>query len=87
MVPDDDAPDAFEDDPTHLDKSGPLPPSERDTKTFKSAEFLAGREVGLKDGIEAVIAALRVELVRAGCTEEEITHIVARINTRTQKRR
>ena len=87
MVPDDDAPDAFEDEPTHLDKSGPLPVSERDTKTFKSAEFLAGREAGLKEGVEAVIAALRVELVRAGCTEDEIVHIVARVSTRTQKRR
>ena len=86
MVPDDDPPDTFEDVPTQLDKSGPVPSPERDTKTFKSAEFLAGRETGLRDGIEAVIAALRVELVRAGCTEEEIVHIVARIHARTQKR-
>jgi hypothetical protein len=79
VVPDDDSPDAFEDEPTHLDEMQPLGPSERQTRTYKTAEFLAGRDAGLKEGIDAAVAALRVELVRAGCTEDEIKHIVARV--------
>jgi len=79
MVPDDDSPELFEDEPTHLDEMRPLGSSERQTRTYKSAEFLAGREAGFKEGVEAAVAALRVELIRAGCTEDEIKHIVARV--------
>ena len=79
MVPEDDAPEVFEDEPTHLDEMKPLATSERQTRTFKSEEFLAGREAGLKEGVEATVAALRLELVRAGCTDDEIKHIVARV--------
>ena len=38
MVRDDDAPDGFEDEPTHLDQMQPL--GERQTSTYKTAEFL-----------------------------------------------
>ena len=79
MVPEDDSPEFFEDEPTHLDEMQPLGVSERQTRAYKSAEFLAGREAGLKEGVDAAVAALRLELVRAGCTEDEIKHIVARV--------
>ena len=81
MVPDDDSPELFEDEPTHLDQMQPLAASERQTGTYKSAEFLAGREAGLNEGVDAAVAALRVELIRAGCTDDEIKHIVARVRT------
>ena len=81
MVPDDDSPELFEDEPIHLDEMQPLGASQRQTLTYKSAEFLAGREAGLNEGVDAAVAALRVELVRAGCTEDEIKHIVARVRT------
>ena len=81
MVPDDDSPEVFEDEPTHLDEMQPLATSERQTRTYKSAEFLAGREAGFKEGVEAAVSALRLELIRAGCTEDEIKHIVARVRT------
>ena len=93
MVPDDEPPDAFEDEPTSLDTLGPIPVSdgsgpvavlERNTKTYShSAEFVAGREAGFKQGIDAAITALREELVKAGCTKDEISHIVARIRAGT----
>jgi hypothetical protein len=79
VAPDDDSPEAFEDEPTHLDEMQALNVSERQTRTYKTAEFLAGRDAGLKEGVDAAVAALRVELVRAGCTEDEIKHIVARV--------
>lgn len=83
MAPDDDSPELFEDDPTHLDEMKPLGGSERQTRTYKSAEFLAGRDAGLKEGVEATVTALREELVRAGCTEDEIKHIIARVRAGT----
>jgi hypothetical protein len=79
MAPDDDPPELFDDEPTHLDEIKPLGISERQTRTYKSAEYLAGRDAGLKEGIDATVAALREELVRAGCTEDEIKHIIARV--------
>jgi hypothetical protein len=75
--PDDDAPEAFDDEPTHMDEAGPL--AEQDTRAYKSVEFLAGREAGFAEGVEAAVAALRNELVRARCTEEEIKLIIARV--------
>ena len=83
MAPDDDPPEPFEDEPTHLDEMKPIAGSERQTSSFKSAEYLAGREAGLKEGVDATVAALREELVRAGCTEEEIKHIIARVRAGT----
>ena len=84
MAPDDDAPEVFEDEPTHLDEIRPVAASsERQTRTYKSAEYLAGRDAGLKEGIDATVAALREELVRAGCTEDEIKHIIARVRAGT----
>ncbi|HVZ89047.1 MAG TPA: hypothetical protein VHG72_18910 [Polyangia bacterium] len=79
MVPDDDSPEPFDDEPTHLDEMDPLAPSDRQTRSYKSVEFLAGREAGFKEGVDAAVAALRVELIRARCTEDEIKHIVARV--------
>ena len=85
MPADDDPPDTFDNDPTNIEPvnvelSSPLSVSRRDTQTYsKSPEFLAGREAGFKEGTDVVIEALKVELVRAGCTKEEIGHIVARI--------
>jgi hypothetical protein len=93
VVPDDDPPDSFDDEPTSLDSLGPIPvaePSgpiavrERNTKTYNhSAEFVAGREAGYKQGIDAAITALRDELAKAGCTKEEIAHIAAQIRANT----
>lgn len=77
MARDEDSPEEFEDEPTHLDEMQPL--GGRQTRAYKTAEFLAGRDAGLKEGIDAAVTALRVELVRAGCTEDEIKHIVARV--------
>jgi hypothetical protein len=80
MPPDDEPPDSFDSDPTNIDSEGPLTATRRDTLTYnKSPEFVAGREAGFKEGTDVVIEALKVELVRAGCTKEEIGHIVARI--------
>jgi hypothetical protein len=79
MVQDDDSPELFEDEPTHLDEMKPIGASERQTRNYKSAEFLAGREAGFKEGVDATVAALRLELIRAGCTEDEVKHIVARV--------
>jgi hypothetical protein len=89
MAADDDPPDAFDDEPTHLDGAGPLPVTERHTQAYsKSPEFLAGREAGFeagfKEGTDVVIEALKVELVRAGCTKDEIGHIVARVRAGTE---
>jgi hypothetical protein len=78
MAPDDEPPDSFDSDPTNID--GEVPVTRRDTLTYdKSPEFLAGREAGFKEGTDVVIGALKIELVRAGCTKEEVDHIVARI--------
>jgi hypothetical protein len=65
----------------------PVAVPERNTKTYShSPEFLAGRESGYKQGIDAAITALREELVRAGCTKDEIAHIVAQIRAGTDGR-
>jgi hypothetical protein len=57
----------------------PLGASTRQTLNYKSVDFLAGRDTGLKEGITAAVAALRMELARTGCTDDEITRIVARV--------
>jgi len=91
MTPDDDAPESFDDDPTNLDRGGTLPDSsqpvsanERNTGTYAgNPEFVAGREAGyeagFKAGIDKALAALRVELTRAGATSDEIARVAARI--------
>jgi|SRR6478735_355917 len=91
MTPDDDAPEAFDDGPTNLDRGGTLPDSsqpvsvnERNTGTYAgNPEFVAGREAGyeagFKAGIDKALAALRVELTRAGATSDEIARVAARI--------
>jgi hypothetical protein len=90
---DDDAPDSFDDDPTNLDRSGALrehsgavPVNERNTGTYAgSPEFVAGREAGyetgFKEGVEKALTALRVELMRAGATTDEIDRVAARIRS------
>jgi hypothetical protein len=80
---DDDSGAIFEDEPTHIDEAAPLPDHEGDTTAYKSLEFLAGREAGYKEGFNTAIAALRVELVRAGCTEDEIKSILSRVSAGT----
>lgn len=84
---DDDSGAIFEDDPTHLDEAAPLPDPERETTTYKSLEFLAGREAGYKEGFNTAIAALRVELIRAGCTEGEIKSILSRVGAASGERK
>ena len=93
MAGDDDAPDSFDDDPTNLDRSGtmrersgPIPVNERNTGTYSgSPEFVAGREAGyetgFKAGVEKALTALRVELMRAGATNDEIDRVAARIRS------
>ena len=87
-APDDDAPEAFEDEPTSLDETNRLSVSGTDqpTRAYKSAEFLSGREAGFKEGIDAAVAALRAELIRARATEDEIKHIVARVRAGSASR-
>ena len=84
---DDDSGAFFDDGPTHIDEAAPLPDPERETTTYKSLEFLAGREAGFKEGFNTAIAALKVELVRAGCTDEEIKSILSRVGAGTTERR
>jgi hypothetical protein len=76
---DDDSGAFFDDGPTHIDEAAPLEDPEQDTTAYKSLEFLAGREAGYREGFNAAIGALRVELVRAGCTEDEIKSILSRV--------
>ena len=86
--PDDDAPDAAEPidtDRTPLDEM-PVETSSQQTQAYKSAEFLAGQQTGFKDGVEAAVAALRAELIRARCTEDEIKHIIARVRAGSASR-
>ncbi|HVY40598.1 MAG TPA: hypothetical protein VHM31_21820 [Polyangia bacterium] len=79
--PDDDAPEPFDEEVTSLDETNRLPVSRPDqqTRAYKSAEFLAGRDAGFKEGVDAAVAALSAELIRARATEDEIKHIVARV--------
>jgi hypothetical protein len=93
LAPDDDAPEAFDDDPTNLDRSGtlrersgPVSMNERKTGTYSgSPEFVAGREAGyeagFKAGVDKALTALRVELMRAGATNDEIDRVAARIRS------
>ena len=76
---DDDSGAFFDDGPTHIDEAAPLEDPEQETTSYKSLEFLAGREAGYREGFNAAIGALRVELVRAGCTEDEIKSILSRV--------
>jgi hypothetical protein len=76
---DDDSGAFFEDGPTHIDEAAPLEDTERETTSYKSLEFLAGREAGYREGFNAAIGALKVELVRAGCTADEIKSILSRV--------
>jgi hypothetical protein len=97
MVIDEDRRDSLNDEPTHLDEAVPVGEAEGETAAFKSAEFLAGREVGVdegykdgfdagfKDGVERAVATLRAELLRARATEDEIRHIVARVRAGSAK--
>ena len=90
MKRDDGTPDPFDDEPTNRNvpqhRGEPAPASERNTGTYAgSPEFVAGREsgfeAGFKMGVDKAIAALRVELTRAGATADEINRVVARIRT------
>jgi hypothetical protein len=85
-APDDDDPDRFDSEPTPLDVMDPVDSSGQQTQAYKSAEFLAGQQTGFKDGVEAAVGALRAELIRARCTEDEIKHIVARVRAGTASR-
>jgi hypothetical protein len=73
--------------PTHIDDAVPLADPERETSAYKSLEFLAGREAGFKEGFNTAIAALRIELVRAGCTEAEIKSILSRVSAALEQPR
>jgi hypothetical protein len=69
-----------------MDEMDPLVSSGQQTTAYKSAEFLAGRQAGFKDGVEAAIAALSAELVRARCTEDEVKRITARVRAGAEGR-
>jgi hypothetical protein len=87
-APDDDAPEPFDEEVSSLDETNRLSvgtPGQQ-TRAYKSAEFLAGREAGFKEGIDAAVAALRAELIRARATEDEIKHIVARVRAGSASR-
>ncbi|HLK91807.1 MAG TPA: hypothetical protein VKZ18_18090 [Polyangia bacterium] len=87
MMRDEDSPELVEDDPTHANDLRPRADTGRRTRSYKSAEFLAGRDAGFKDGVEGALAALKIELVRAGCSEDEVKHIVARVRASAAERR
>ena len=68
------------------ERSGPVAVNERNTGTYSgSPEFVAGREAGyetgFKEGVEKALTALRVELMRAGATNDEIDRVAARIRS------
>jgi hypothetical protein len=84
--PDDDAPEGFDSEPTHMDEMDVMDSSGKQTQSYKSAEFLAGQQAGFKDGVDAAVAALRAELIRARCTEDEIKHIIARVRAGSESR-
>ena len=81
--PDDDVPEIFADEPTDEIEAAS---DADDTRAYKSVEFLAGREAGFKEGVEAAVAALRDELVRAKATSDEIKHIIARVRAGSAQR-
>ena len=81
--PDDDVPEIFAEEPTD-EVSGASETD--DTRAYKSVEFLAGREAGFKEGVEAAVAALKDELVRAKATDDEIKHIIARVRAGSAQR-
>ncbi len=83
--PDDDAPEIFQDEPTHTDDVDAASETD-DTRAYKSVEFLAGREAGFKEGVEAAVAALRDELLKAKATNDEIKHIIARVRAGSAQR-
>jgi len=85
-TPDDDTDRILVDPTDPADPMDPLEPSVQQTQAYKSAEFLAGQQTGFKDGVEAAVAALRAELVRARCTEDEIKHIIARVRAGSASR-
>ena len=84
-VPDDDAPEPFGQDPTSPDDTAPssISRTDQETRAYKSTEFLAGQKAGFKEGVDATVAALCAELIRARATEDEIKHIVARVRARS----
>ena len=98
-APEDRTPEEFEEDPTRRESGaivaehrGTEPASERDTGTYSgSPEFVAGQEsgfkVGFKAGVDRALAALRIDLLRAQCTEDEIARVVARIRAVTDTNR
>lgn len=67
----------FDDDPTNLDEIPVL--EEADTAKHKSLDFLAGREKGFSEGVEAAAAALKAELVKAGIVGEECLRILRKV--------
>ena len=67
----------FDDDPTHLDEMPVL--DEPDTAKHKSLDWLAGREQGVSEGIEAAVNALKVELERAGIAGSECSRILRKV--------
>lgn len=67
----------FDDDPTHLDEIPVL--DEPDTAKHKSLDYLAGREKGFSEGIEAVVAALKIELERAGVVDNDCRRFISKV--------
>lgn len=87
-APDEDAPEPLDEESGSLDETNRLSVSgpDQQTRAYKSAEFLSGRDAGFKEGVDAAVAALRAELIRARATEDEIKHIVARVRAGSASR-
>jgi hypothetical protein len=85
---DDDVPEIFiDDEPTLSNDTRSTGDSGRHTRAYKSAEFLAGRDAGFSEGVEAAVTALKTELLRAGCSDDEVKHITARVRGSAAERR
>lgn len=69
----------FDDDPTNLDEISVL--DESDTAKHKSIDYLAGREKGFGEGVEAAVKALEVELIKTNITGKECQKILNRVRT------
>lgn len=100
-TPDDDGQHDFDDDlPTletrpppiaNEDVFPPTPPPDvdpnlPDTAPHRSMDYLAGRETGYREGVNAACAVLAPELRRAGVSEAEIPRIALRVRQGAEDR-
>lgn len=76
-MPSEDPPDAWDDEPTHLDERPTLP--EADTAKFRSLDYATGREAGYSEGVDRGLVATARELLGAGFTISQASAVVSRV--------